>query len=122
MAALRAGRDTGRPVLLASAPAAGCHAGGGWFVALVARARALVPEVEATAVLDCADQPGMALAALRAGVRDISLKASPETLERIRAIAVAKGAVLHPPVVGALDLGGRPDAAGACRSWLVGTP
>jgi hypothetical protein len=120
--ALLAGREAGLPVVLASAPAAGCHAGGGWFAALVESVRARVPGVAVTAVLDCADQPGAALGALRAGVRDVSLLAPPDTFARVGAIAAAKGARLHPPMEGVLDLRGRPDAAGACRSWLVGTP
>ena len=105
--ALRAARDAGIPVVLTSAPAAGCHAGGGWFAAVVARASAEVPGVAVTAVLDCADQPGAALGALRAGVRDLSLHAPPEVFARVRAIAAAEGARLHPPVEGALDQIGR---------------
>ncbi|HSK40963.1 MAG TPA: hypothetical protein VK943_14440 [Arenibaculum sp.] len=120
--ALRAASSLRRPVVLASAPSAGCHGGGAWFRALIARATAEFPETDATAVLDCGDQPGAALAALRAGVADMALDGSPDLLARVGAIALAVGARLHPPVENALDLRGCIDVDSACREWLMGTP
>jgi hypothetical protein len=121
-AALDAAAALGVAVRLSSAPGAGCHAGAGWFRALVESARRTRPGVAFTAVLDCADTPGAALAALRAGVRDVALGGPPEVVERVRAIAAAQGARLHPPATGGLDLRGRRDARAACLAWLGRAP
>lgn len=117
--ALAAASELGVAVRLGSAAGAGCHAGGGWFRALVEAGRREHPGVSFTAVLDCADRPGAALDALRAGVEDVALAAPHEVLERVASIAAALGARLHPPVRGGLDLRGVRDPRGACRSWLV---
>lgn len=120
--ALRAASALRRPVVLASAPSAGCHGGGAWFRALIARVRTEFPDVDATAVLDCGEQPGAALAALRAGVADMALGGPPDVRARVGAIALAAGACLHPPIENALDLRGSIDVDSACREWLMGTP
>ncbi len=73
-----------------------------------------------TAVLDCADLPGAALGALRAGVRDVALSGPPEVVARVAAVAEAMGANLHPPAQGGLDLRGRRDRRAACLDWLGG--
>lgn len=44
------------------------------------------------AVLDCGPAPGLALAALRAGIPHIEVEASPEVLEKLQAIAAQLGA------------------------------
>src|SRR4051794_28402351 len=62
-----------RGVLLVSAPNAGGILGPGWFLAIVAAADAAVPGVPHKPVLDCADAPGQALAAFRAGVPEVVL-------------------------------------------------
>ncbi|WP_207476748.1 hypothetical protein [Arenibaculum pallidiluteum] len=118
-AALGAAASLGVGVRLCSAPGAGCHGGGAWFRALIEDGRREFPEVPVTAVLDCADRPGAALAALRAGVPDVALAGKPDLLERVRAIAEAQGARLHTPCAGGLDLRGRRDALEACRLWLL---
>jgi hypothetical protein len=118
-AALSAASELGVAVRLLSAAGAGCHAGGGWFRALVEAGRREHPGVRFTAVLDCADRPGAALDALRAGVADVALAAPPDVLERVGAIAAVLGARLHAPTRDGLDLRGTRDPRGACRSWLV---
>jgi hypothetical protein len=67
IAALRAAAALDRPVVVASAAEAGIYAGPGWFAALVAAAREAVCEAQFSAVLDCGDDAGAALAALRRG-------------------------------------------------------
>ncbi len=71
-------------------------------------------------VLDCGDAPGHALAALRAGVRRIRLRAAPEVLARVADIAGQLGAELHQNDGPVLDLGRVPPGrwAVACREWL----
>jgi hypothetical protein len=97
-AALRAAREAGIAVTLASVPAAGCSAGPGWFAALTTILRSEFPEVEFDAVLDCADEPGAALGALRAGVKRVRFAGHREAAARLADIAGQRGAVVEPPV------------------------
>ncbi|MEN0074328.1 MAG: hypothetical protein AAGC69_08095, partial [Paracraurococcus sp.] len=60
-------------VTLLSAPGAAATLGAPWFLAILAAARAAAPGVPHAAVLDCGAAPGLALAALRAGLRDLVL-------------------------------------------------
>jgi len=120
LAALQAAAALGRPVILASIPGAAGSVGALWFRELVAAARARHPDAVVTAVLDCADQPGDALGALRAGIADIALAAPPEMLARLRTIAAECGGRIHPSPLPALDLRGRRDPVRACRDWLAG--
>lgn len=120
-AAMTAAADLGVPVLLVSAPGAGRHAGAGWFRALTERLRAEFPRVALTAVLDCADSPGAALAALREGVGDVCLDGPPAVVGRVAAIAAAAGSRSHAPIATAFEPEGGTDAVRACREWLLGT-
>jgi hypothetical protein len=112
-----------RGVLLLSAPAAGGFAGPGWFLALVAQAAARSPGVAFEAALDCADAPGTALAAIRAGVRLVVLDGACPSHAAVAAAAAEAGARVLPGRPPALDLG-RIDLrsrGGAARlaAWLA---
>jgi len=107
------------PVMLVSAPGAALYAGAGWWVALMAAARAEHPGREFTDSLDCGDAPGRAAEALRAGQRCLVLLPEPPGgYERIRLMAEALGAVLWPAMPEALDLA-RPGARRRLQDWLV---
>src|SRR5207244_13210673 len=71
VAALRVASEAGRPIILASPPDAGIYAGSGWFREVLFAARAAAPAAQSTAVLDCGDDAGAAMAALRAGLEAI---------------------------------------------------
>ena len=73
-AALAAAAETGAAVVIESAPGAGAFAGAAWFGEVVRLARAERPEVDASSVLDCGDQAGAALGAIRAGLPVIRFK------------------------------------------------
>lgn len=106
VAALDAAAAAGRDVLLLSAPDAGISAGAGWWTALVAAARAAVPAARFSAVLDCGDEPGAAMAAIRAGAETIVFTGRPDVAARLADIASERGCRLlaeRPPAV--LDLG-----------------
>ncbi|MGE0254948.1 MAG: hypothetical protein AB7N54_13745 [Alphaproteobacteria bacterium] len=107
VAALRAATAAGRPVTVLSGAGAALHAGPGWWREVERAARRAVPAAEATFVLDCADRPGAALAALRAGVGVIALTA-PDAARRVVAdIAGQSGArIARVSRRGALDLAG----------------
>jgi len=120
-AALAAAERLGCAVTLVSAPAAAAHGGAGWFRALVEAAALSHPGVAVTAVLDCADLPGLVLGAVRAGVHHLRFSGSSETAARLAAIAASAGATLHSGGTWAgpaLDLRGVTDPAAACREWL----
>jgi hypothetical protein len=80
---------------LQSFAGAGASAGPGWFQAIVEALEAELPTRPFEAVLDCGDEPGAALAALRRGVRHVRLAGKPETLRRVSDIAAQLGAVLE---------------------------
>lgn len=66
--AVLAAAHVGRPVRLESPPGAAGQHGIGWWLALTRILAAEFPGHTIEAVLDCGDAPGLALAALRAGV------------------------------------------------------
>ncbi len=103
-AALRAGAESGRPVVAVSGQGSGAYAGAGWFVELVRQARAEFPDVPLTAMLDCADRAGDALAAFDAGVTEIIFTGHPDAGARLRGIAASLGAKLHDRRPEGLDL------------------
>ena len=91
-AALRQGSDEGRPVTLVSPPDAAAYLGAGFFWALVEAARAEEPRVAVEAVMDCGDDPGWALAALRTGFKTVVLGGNVRARARVAAIARQLGA------------------------------
>ena len=121
-AALSAVRAAGgSALLLASAPAAGCYAGSGWFAALLAVSRAEYPDIAIEAELDCADQPGAVLAALRAGIDRIRFRGESAAADRLREIAAERGAIFETGAAPAgLDLRGAADPGTLCRAYLSG--
>jgi hypothetical protein len=91
-----------------------------WFRAVVAEARAAHPGVDVTAVLDCGDMPGYALAALRDGAAVIRF--SGDTADKIADIAAQCGGRVIAARPETLDLAdverARRDLGRACREWL----
>lgn len=106
-AALSVAAELGVAVTLQSPDGAAGYLGPGYFRGL-------------DVVLDCGDAPGHALAALRAGVKRIRLRAAPEVLARVADIAGQRGAELDQGETPTLDLATIPPArwAAACRVWL----
>jgi len=119
-AALVAAGELGVPVTLISAPSAAGYAGPGWFRSVVEQACAAHPNVEVTAVLDCGEFSGLALASLRDGVAVIRF--SGDTGDKIADIAGQLGARVITARPEALDLAGIErrvrDMVRACREWL----
>ncbi len=105
-------------LVVESAEAAAGNVGPMWFLEVLRGAKAEHPKVKVTAVMDCGDSPGYALAALRAGCRAIRVKASPRVKSKIRAVAKAHGAVLCARRPRALDLLEERDPLAACLRWL----
>jgi acyl-CoA reductase-like NAD-dependent aldehyde dehydrogenase len=107
VAALNAAAAAGRPIVLASAPEAGLYAGPGWWRELVAMAGAAVPAARFSAMLDCGDGAGAALAAIRAHVEGAIFTGHAEVARRLADIAAQHGVRLVTRRLAAgIDLGG----------------
>ena len=119
---VRAALRQKRPVVLLSAPGAARFAGCLWWRELMALGQAefpesLMPDSRMGDVLDCADAPGQAMAALRVGQRRLVLDPACPAFPAVAAAAESLGAMVlrhRPP---ALDLAA-PGAARRLADWL----
>ena len=116
----------GRRVLLLSAPGAAGFLGAAGWRALLDAAAAAAPGRPFDSALCCADAPGLALAALRAGCRGLVLDAASPAFAQVAGAAAEVGAVLLPARPAALDLGaldlGRAHGQGRLAAWLAAAP
>jgi hypothetical protein len=120
-AALGAAAALGVPVTLMSAAGAGAYAGPRWFKALIDAACAEHRGVAVEAVLDCAEEAGAVMSALRAGITRVRFSGAPAMRDRLAAIAAAAGATLDDESGGeTLDLLEARDLAAAARAFLAG--
>lgn len=119
-AAVAAAAELGRPVTLLSAEGAAGTVGALWFRELVIQARAEHPDVEISAILDCADQPGRVLGALRHGLKHLRFTGKKSTAATLQAMAEHYDAEIITRKIPALDLLDRPAPLEACRAWLSG--
>jgi hypothetical protein len=94
IAALSAAAEACRPIILASPPDAGIYAGPGWFREVLRAAQEAVPKAQFSAPLDCGDDAGAAMAAIRAGLRAIIFIGRPEVAAQLADIAAGGGATL----------------------------
>jgi hypothetical protein len=122
LAAAGAAAALGKPLTLRSADGAGATVGVGWFVGLGSLLAERHPGLDLTLVLDCADEAGTALGALRRGVKAIRVSVPATTRERLAAIAETYGARLDADERPALDLVHdlveQADVVARCREWL----
>src|SRR6516165_3889488 len=105
-AALKAAARAGRAVVITSAPGAGSYVGPGWFREVVMAARETVSGARFSALLDCADDVGAALAAIRSEVEGVVFTGRADVARRLADIARQHGVqfVTDRPAV-ALDCG-----------------
>jgi hypothetical protein len=113
-AALAAARSLNQAVTLASAPDAALQTGPAWFKTLIDQAAETCPGVAVTAILDCGDQPGAVLAALRLGLKHIRFDGPPEVCAKLTEM----GAILAEPPDSVLDLLAIREPESACRTFL----
>lgn len=81
---------------LASPPFAACHAGVGYYEALLNQLKTEFPAIHFTFVVDCGDDPAIAHEALRRGFADVRCAVTPAMAAKLQAIADAAGARFHP--------------------------
>ena len=120
IAAFEVARAVKRSVTLLSPDEAALWLGPGWLAAVAKEAARAVPGAKCRTLLDCADRPDLAQAALRQGTDAILFTGSPKIAAKLADIAAAYRAVLlrkRPP---ALELAGTRSPADALRHWLGG--
>ena len=124
LVAAEAAAALGKPLTLRSAAGAGGTVGVGWFASLGMLLAERHPELALTLVLDCADEAGTALGALRRGLKAVRVAGPPEMRAKLAALASTYGARLDEDERPCLDLIGglveQADLAARCRDWLVG--
>jgi hypothetical protein len=107
----------GLPVALLSAPGAALFGGCLWWRELVAAARAAAPRTPAQDILDCADAPGRAMAALRMGQPLLVLDPACPGYGAVAGAAAALGARVLAERPPAIDLAS-PGARRRLARWL----
>ena len=111
------------PVTLQSAPGAGAYAGASWWKALTEAAAADHPGTAVSFILDCGEDAGAVLAALRMGLRHLRFTGSAAARQRLDGIAAALAAQIESGTLDTtLDLLDRRDPAAACHAFLAGLP
>jgi hypothetical protein len=117
-AALEVAHSLDIQVTLISHPGAAATLGATVFRDMVAKAAEAHPKARYTAVLDCGDEPGLALGALRHGIKAVRISNGPELEEKLADIAGQRGATVYTDSGDELDLYGMSNPAAACRAWL----
>ena len=116
LAALATAAALKLPVTLASARGAASQAGPAWFKAVIDEARAAHPDVDVTAILDCGDEPGAVMAALRTGLTQLRFTGP----EDVRGKLAGMGAEFAEAADSSLDLLDMREPEAACRVYLAG--
>jgi hypothetical protein len=116
LAAAEAAAALGVPLVLESAEGAVAYAGIGWFAGLRQAVRERHPSLDLAFVLDCGDEAGTAMAALRRGFRRVRFSGPPAVAEKLRQMGLG----LETGNAGAaLDLGHAMQPEDACRKFLA---
>ena len=87
---LSAARDQDIAIQLRSAPGAAAYVGVGYL-------KVLGDSVEHELVIDCHNDAGLVMAALRTGCRRLVFSGPPQDWQRLEQMAQSQGAVLHGP-------------------------
>ena len=122
LAALDAAKTTGAPVLLLTAPGAARYAGPDYLFALVAEALAARQGTPAETAIDCGEDAGVAMAALRAGWKTLVFVGPAAVREKIESMAEQMGAAVLADAPEAVDIGTGPDAGKRASAWLRQSP
>ncbi|MCW9034488.1 MAG: hypothetical protein OQJ97_09735 [Rhodospirillales bacterium] len=114
-AALKIAAEYQVPVILLSPLNGAQQMGAEVFQTIIDIAGKMNPKADYASVLDCGDEPGLALNALRLGIKAISIR---EKNEKVIDIANQTGAVVFERPKDALDLLPIEDFEAACLDWL----
>jgi hypothetical protein len=118
-AALSAAEDMDVDVTLISPPGAAATIGATVFRDIVAKAAESYPQARFKSILDCGDEPGMAMGAFRHGIKGVRISNGPELSEKLADIAKQRGGFVYTLQSDELDLYDMSEPAAACRTWLT---
>ena len=108
------------PVTLRSAPGAARYLGAQVIRKMIEEAASSYPKLRITTVFDSGDDPGLAMSAMRHGLKVIRTSVSGETRKNLADIARQSGARLDEGgTEEALDLLDLEDTETAVRNWLT---
>ncbi|MBO6521534.1 MAG: hypothetical protein JJ900_11520 [Rhodospirillales bacterium] len=113
--AVTTAKELGRPVTLISAPGAAASLGPDVYRRMVEAALSESSATGISAVIDCADDPGQAMQAIRLGCRNIRLDADEDVLRKLRDMTT--GEVLDGTPLAAYDMS---QGSGNLAAWLQG--
>jgi hypothetical protein len=118
-AALKVADELAVAVTLISAPGAAAYLGATVFRDMIDEASRYHPCARHEAVLDCGDDPGLVLGALRHGIKAARVDVGADVETRLADIAAQQGAIILTDETPALDLIDSSDPLAACRAWLA---
>ena len=125
------------PITIFSPPGGGSSIGPEAFLEIVNLIRSKFPEVKMLAILDCGDDAGVALAAMRRGLNNIHSQLTGEKLKKLKQIALTNGVKIHTKPKNVIDLElvknltevfdnqlnvVQPKADPSCRLYLISPP
>lgn len=116
--ALQIASELGTSIALISGAAPSNFGGVGWFKAVVDEASKTYPNVSMTAILDCRDNAGDVMEALRAGIKHVCFTGSVETTAKLQSMANKMHGKIHSGFTAALDLRNTQSPTATCRKWL----
>ena len=119
LAALSAAEDLNVDVILISPPGAAATMGATVFRDIVAKAAESYPQARFKSILDCGDEPGMAMGAFRHGIKGVRISNGPELSAKLEDIAKQRGGFVYTILGDELDLHNMSEPAAACRVWLT---
>lgn len=118
-AALAVAAELGVSITFRSAVGAGRYLGASVFRDMVDEAAGPTPPIAVTTIFDCGDDPGLALGALRLGLKVIRISITGDAKDRIAEIAAQTDARLDEDIsIPVLDLLALENKEAALRNWL----
>ncbi len=118
-AALKVADELAVTVTLISAPGGAAYLGATVFRDMVDEASRCYPGASHQAVLDCGEDPGLVLGALRHGIKAVRVDVGAGLETRLTDIADQQNAIILTDEAPALDLIDNSDPLAACRAWLA---
>lgn len=119
VAALAAARETGADICLVTAPGAARYAGPDHLKKIIDLALADHEGSPPDVLIDCGEDAGPAMSALRAGWKVMAFNGEPTVKRKIADMAAQCGASIIERPVEVLDLLDEPDPDAACQRWLT---
>ena len=117
-AALSAAEAMDVDVTLISPPGAAATMGATVFRDIVAKAAKRYPQARFKSILDCGDEPGMAMGAFRHGIEGVRISNGPKLSDKLADIAKQRGGFVYTAQADELDLHDMIEPSAACRAWL----